>query len=303
MEHVAEHLRGAVLSDTLRVHMSLHVLLHLLHALLHRHVFPEVSPVAHEKVKRLKRSVNFSLVDLVTLRLHLHGCLVNCGLGKLHEIGQVVNLILLDLLRYVVDKLGGQDCCQAEDGCRLLLCHGAVPGTLRIEKEECHFLPFEFSHEWLGPDPDALCAHVHAAFEAEAVLIRDPLDSGTCRGHPSWQRIILATATLRWRWASLCARATGPAALFIPEISEEKVQEEGFACAKGSHHRDDRHLLRTNFLQPLAKLIKHIIHDLDRGLLSLLSRLIAAVCEPHKLQRLASEHVRGCTRVHVDTPG
>mmetsp|Transcript_61893 Transcript_61893/g.162586 ORF Transcript_61893/g.162586 Transcript_61893/m.162586 type:complete len:243 (+) Transcript_61893:914-1642(+) len=128
MEHALNRLGRAVLDDLVRVHVLRKVLLHLLLALLHGPVVPEVSPVADQEVEGLEGSVSIrlGLVHLRTRRLlhsTIHHCLAQGRLGEAHEVGEVLDLVLLDLHVDVVHLLRREHRSQAEDGRRLLLGH------------------------------------------------------------------------------------------------------------------------------------------------------------------------------------
>mmetsp|Transcript_24566 Transcript_24566/g.70083 ORF Transcript_24566/g.70083 Transcript_24566/m.70083 type:complete len:271 (-) Transcript_24566:49-861(-) len=221
----------------------------------------EVRPVPHEEIQRLEGLLDLALL-LLGAALHR---LPQRGLGEGHEVGEVLDLVLLDLHADVVDLLRGDQRGEPEDGGGLLLGHIAVPSALGVHEHQRHGLAVDLPDEGLGPDPDALGAVVHAALEPEAVLgaVDTALDGGAGVCHPGRQRVLLLAAALR----RLCGRRRPLPSLgellLVAQVPEEEVQEEGLPRAEGAHHGDHGDLVRLHGLQVLLQSPERILVHLD----------------------------------------
>mmetsp|Transcript_82494 Transcript_82494/g.230025 ORF Transcript_82494/g.230025 Transcript_82494/m.230025 type:complete len:235 (+) Transcript_82494:1055-1759(+) len=225
--------------------MAAKVLGHLLSAILDAHFVPEVTPIAHEEIQGLEGRLDLGLLVFsgLTSAPEIFQDLAQCGLCEARKVGDVLHLVLLDLLLNVVDLLGRQQPRETEDGRGLLLGHVRVPRALRVHQDECDLLAIDVPEKWLRPDPDALSTHVHATFEPEALGVAElrALDEITCFGDPSWQWKVLGAMLWSdfWVWLLVAERQL----LLVAQETEEQVEEERLPSAEGSHHRDHRDLL------------------------------------------------------------
>mmetsp|Transcript_39647 Transcript_39647/g.104609 ORF Transcript_39647/g.104609 Transcript_39647/m.104609 type:complete len:250 (+) Transcript_39647:1097-1846(+) len=240
--------------------MLVKVLLHLPLALGDGPLLLEVGPITHQEVQRLERflrllAVARGLVDAPQGRL-----------GEVHEVGQVLDLILLDLHADVVDLLRGDQRCETEDGRRLLLGHLAVPRTLRVHQQQRDLLPLNLPQEGLGPHPDPFCAVVHATFEAEAVgVVAAALYYGACGSQPIRHGVRRVAPPL-WRGRPLCRAgklALAGGLLLVAQVPEEQIQQERLPRSEGAHDGHDGHLLGPVLLEPLLEVPQCLFVHLD----------------------------------------
>mmetsp|Transcript_114962 Transcript_114962/g.371536 ORF Transcript_114962/g.371536 Transcript_114962/m.371536 type:complete len:318 (-) Transcript_114962:9-962(-) len=274
LEHAVQRLSRAVLHHLGWVHVLVEVLDHLLLAPLHGPILPEVPPVTDEEVKGLERPLNLRLGQLLLALLELARGLPDGRLGEAHEVGEVLDLVLLDLHVYVVDLLGGEHGSEAKDCRGLLLGHAGVPRALRVHQQERDGTPVDAPQEGLGPDPDALGAGVHAAFEAEAaaVLVAGAVYDVARGGDPPWQGELLATAA--WR----CVRRAASGVAIVAQVPQEEIQEEGLPGAEGAHDGHDGDFVRADLPKVGLETSQGIFVDLHLLLLHV---------ETHQLQGAA----------------
>mmetsp|Transcript_7085 Transcript_7085/g.15253 ORF Transcript_7085/g.15253 Transcript_7085/m.15253 type:complete len:320 (-) Transcript_7085:1-960(-) len=262
VEHALHRLRSAILLHLFGVNMLCHVFRHLLPAFLYGPLVPEVPPVAHQEIKGLEGLSGIGLCLWSVAPIGLATGAPKRSLGESHEVGEVLDLVLLELHGIVVDLLGRQHRSEPKHRGGLLLSHVAIPGALRVHEDDSSRSALDLSEEGLRPDPDALGARVHAALEAEAIqiVVARALNLISGRKQPGRNGVVLATTSGRRVFRRrVYVLAILAAAILIAKVAQKEVQEEGLPSPKCAHDRYNRDVSDTDGFEVLLKPSKRVL--------------------------------------------